>query len=125
MQRCRVQIRIGYELVDAAKVSLGQEEAAFVLREPKRQVRNRIRRGALKAIPVGRLHRVDPTELADQLLAGEDYLALEFLRALVEGRCAAPRLPQEDAQPPALADCLDLLDQGPRSGFEPEVRSRA
>jgi excisionase family DNA binding protein len=101
------------------------EEAAFLLGESKRAVQNCVRRGAFRPIFVGRLRRLDPVEVGKFLLASESYLALEYLCRLVEGRITAPRLSGPDAQPPALADCLDLLDRGSGAGIELEVRTHA
>jgi hypothetical protein len=78
---------------------LSQREAAWLLRDDARAVRNALRRGDLAPAWVGRRRLVDAVDLAARL-AG-DELALEALAGLLEGRIclphpsqAAPSLPR-------------------------------
>jgi len=71
------------------RLALEQHEAAYVLRTSENDVRNRLRRGALRGTRTGRRLCVDADDVARQL-AG-DELALLVLRRLMEGRLTAPR----------------------------------
>ena len=92
----------------ALRLALEQHEAAYVLRISENDVRNRLRRGALKGTRLGQRMCVDADDVAVRI-AGDD-LALLILRRLMDGRLTAPR--NWDPAVPApdlLVSLTDLL----------------
>ena len=71
------------------RLVLEQHEAAYVLRISENDVRNRLRRGALKGTPLGQRMCVDADDVVRRI--ADDDLALLILRRLMEGRLTAPR----------------------------------
>lgn len=88
------------------RLALEQHEAAYVLRISENDVRNRLRRGALKSTRIGQRMCVDADDVADQI--ADDELALLILRRLMEGRLDAPR--NWDPAVPAPDLLLSLTD---------------
>ena len=90
----------------SARVSLTQHEAAFVLQRTRRDVRNMVRRGDLRAVQSGRRRDVD-VDACRALLEGQP-LAFEVLLGIVEGRYTAPPASGKlDAAPVALTWAME------------------
>jgi hypothetical protein len=91
----------------APRLALAQHEAAYVLRISENEVRNRLRRGALRGTRSGRQLCVDADELARQI-AG-DELALLVLRRVMAGRLEVPRNWDPSVPAPDLLASLNQL----------------
>jgi hypothetical protein len=101
-----------------------------VLRTTRQRVSGRWGADLLPSVTVAGRRRIDASILSARLVAGEDWLAVEFLRAWCEGRFEAPVPLNSDEFPPDLADCLEYLERpcmsavGPRAGSDTGFANR-
>ncbi len=124
------RIEIGGERTSVCRHLLGGVEAAFVLRTTRQRVSCRWTANLLPSTIVAGRRRIDASVLSARLVASEDWLAVEFLRAWCEGRFEAPVPRNPDEFPPDLADCLEYLERpcmsavGPRAGNDTGFANR-
>ena len=89
------------------RLALEQYEAAYVLRTSENDVRNRLRRGALRGTRTGRRLCVDADDVARQI--ADDDLALLILRHVMDGRLTVPRSWDPTVPAPDLLASLNQL----------------
>ena len=104
-------IDIGGEQTLVGRHLMCAHEAAFVWRTTAEEVRDRVALSLFPVVNASGNSRIDAAVLSDRLVAGGDWLAVEFLRAWCEGRFEAPSASDHGGFVPNLADCLVWLDQ--------------